>query len=127
MSQFYNIIASANSRNSYSGHGKIGLVLMDEKEIIAIAQAAAGREGYSLEHYAGINSVGIGQADEDGDFAQYGYERDWNDGEELESSVDYWTRDGYVYEIFKCGEQDQEFINRAADFDLKDEAEEFAK
>ena len=126
MSQSYNIIASIGSRNSASGYGKISLVLMDEKEIISIATQQANRCGYDLTEYSDIERIGI-NPDADGDFEEFKLSREWNEGEELETAIAEFTHDGYLYEIFKRGEQDAEFIARAADFNLEDEASTFVE
>ena len=120
MTQYYNIIASIGSRNSASGYGKISLVLMDEKEIISIATQQANRCGYDLTQYSDIEWVGV-NPDADGDFEEFKLSRDWNEGEKLESAIAEFTHDGYLYEIFKSGEQDAEFIARAAEFNLEHE------
>lgn len=120
MTQFYNIIASIGSRNSASGYGKISLVLMDEAQIINIASNQIGRRGETLQTLAGINWI----EKESGDFEP---ERNWEEGEALEAAITEFTSDGHVYEIFKRTEQDAEFISRAADFGLEEEAIEFVK
>jgi len=121
MSQSYNIIASTGSRNSASGYGKINLVLMDGKEIISIATQQANRRGEDLTQHTDINWVGI-NPDADGDFEEFKLSREWNEGEELEAAIAEFTHDGYLYEIFKRGQQDAEFIARAAAFGLEGEA-----
>jgi hypothetical protein len=126
MSQSYNIIASIGSRNSASGYGKISLVLRDEKEIISIATQQANRRGDDLTQHTDISWVGI-NPDEDGDCEEFAMSRSWNEGEELEAAITEFTHDGYLYEIFKRGEQDAEFIARAADFGLEDEAIAFVE
>lgn len=121
-SKFYYIIASTRSRNSFGGIGKINLVLMDEKEIINIASNQATRRGESLERHAGIEFLGVNP---DGDFESFEPSRSWEEGEELEAAISEFTEDGYVYEIFECKTERNEFVARAADFDLENEATEF--
>jgi hypothetical protein len=125
MSQLYNIIASAGSRNG-RGYGKIHLVLMYEEEIIRIATQQAGACGDDLTKHTDIEWVGI-NPDENGDFEEFELSREWNDGEELAAAVAEFTHDGYIYEVFKRGEEDADFIARAADFGLEEKAERYCE
>lgn len=111
MTQFYNIIASTRSRNSYGGYGKINLVLMDETEIINIATEQVGRRGGDLTQYTDIVWVGVNQ--NENEECEFKMSREWVDGEEFEAALSELTGDGYIYEVFKRGEQDAEFLNRA--------------
>ena len=98
---------------------------MQDKEIISIAANQAGRRGESLERHAGIEFVGI-NPDQDGDFESFEPTRAWNEGEEMKAAIAEFTEDGYVYEIFESETERNDFVARAADFGLENEATELA-
>ncbi len=123
---YFNIITSTGSRNSASGYGKISLVLMEEKEIISIATQQANRRGEDLTQHTNITWINT-NPDYDGDSGEFTRSRAWTAGEELEAAITEFTHNGHLYEIFKRGEQDAEFISRAAEFGLEDEAISFVK
>ena len=97
---------------------------MEDKEIISIAANQAGHRGESLERHAGIEFVGI-NPDQDGDFESFEPTRAWNEGEEMKAAIAEFTEDGYVYEIFESETERNDFVARAADFGLENEATEF--
>lgn len=99
---------------------------MDEKEIISIANEQANKCGYDLTQYSDIEWVDV-NPDVDGNCEEFKLSREWNEGEELEAAIAEFTHNGHVYEIFKRGEQNAEFIARASDFDLEDEAIAFVE
>ena len=121
MTQNYNILVSFGSRTAFSGYGKISLVCMDATEIISIAEQQAGRCGYDLTEHADIEWVGV-NPNVFGGCDELKMSRDWHEGEELDAALAELTQDGHLYEIFKCGEGDADFIARAADFNLENEA-----
>lgn len=123
--QYYNVIYSQGSKNSCSGHGKIALHLITESEIISAATIQANYRGTDLIEYTDIEQIDI--VDDDGDVIETRLSRDWEDGEELAAAIEEITHDGYLYEIFKCGDEDAEFIARAKDFNLAEKAREFVK
>ena len=72
-----------------------------EAEIICLAEDDLRRSGVSLEFRANIEFVGVGESDDDGDFDFYEPERDWEDGEKLETAIQVLNEDGESYSFYK--------------------------
>lgn len=98
--QKYYILTSQFSRNATTGLGKISTRTAAVGEIIRWAEGDAGRQGDTLETFAGIGWVGAGDPDEDGDYPDFVPERGWREGEQLAAAVDWMQRDGKMFEVF---------------------------
>lgn len=122
MRTFYNVISSSNSRNSASGYGKVSVLTLSEDEIIELANAETLRWGEHLMQYAeGIGMLPVTPYG-DGDFTEFVMSRSWRDGEEFEAALAAMKSDGKLFEIFKCGKQDVEFVALAENFGLGEAA-----
>lgn len=119
MTTYYSITGS--SRNA-SGGARYALgFIVDQAEIISFAREECGREGTSLESFAGIEFAGI-NPDEDGHFEEFTPSRAWNEGEEFAAALSKLNDDGRTYEIFDTAGNGDEFIARAEIYGLGDEA-----
>lgn len=117
--KYFNCIISAGSRNSSGGYGNISLHIHSEENIIELASNWANRTGSDLEAQVGITWI---ENEETGDFTP---SREWAEGEELATAIEYLEHDGHLFEAFESGAQDAEFIERARELVNDDEVDEF--
>jgi|GEM_PF-5156722 len=123
--RFFYVIASSGSVNG-GGYGQIVLRFLSEDEIINIANEQADRHGGDLIDHTDIVWVGVNE-DADGDFEDYVRSREWQDGEEFAAALIELRDDGYLFEVFECEKQDDDFVTCASAFGLGEEAKFFIK
>lgn len=109
---FYNCIISRGSRNGAGGYGEITAHFMSAQEIIDVAEMSANDASETLYDFAGIKWV---------QKADYGFEpeRDWKDGEQLETAVEQLRHDGHLFEYYEHGVDDGEFNERCLEFGIE--------
>lgn len=118
---FFALIGS--SRNAYGGVRWNLDAMVKKSDIIRYANAQLDRRGNSLEEWAGINEFWT----DDGDFI--GFEREWRDGEELETALKVLNDDGCTYSIWPDDVVDnvRDFLDEAEKIGLGDEAVRLVK
>lgn len=103
MTTYFAIIGT--SKNAY-GNIRYSLTAYNsEADIIGYANDECSRKGTSLDTLAGIQYVGIGAPDADGDYAEYGNDREFLEGEEFTTALEKLSDDGRRYSIYPDTEE----------------------
>lgn len=73
---------------------------LSQEQIVGLAENECRNEGSNLADLIGIEWVGVGQADEEGEYAQYEPARPFNPGEHLEAAMLKLNDDNRSFKIF---------------------------
>lgn len=119
-------VISGPNQYKYGGARRYLSRYQREEEIIELASEECGNEGTSLEELAGIEWVGVGDADEDGDFDGFEPARAFHPGEELKAAVEKLNDDGRAYWIYDDSDPKEValFIQDAEKIGREEEARE---